>query len=706
MNTEVGDIAITVGSGPSTYAVSGKIHNTVAPADRPAKLTAVVPVVVGPYDLGKIVTPIDVSLRSDLGIDAETGNLPLRWEGIPVRIRQLQTVLNGTVGANSFLTNPSKCQVNTTNATLTAPSTDTAAGSFNYTTTGCPTSFNPSITAAASSTEFGQPNGLTLGVNVPNGDSTVKKIDFLFPAGMEINPAAGNGLAACSTAAIDAGGSTCAAGAVIGTTVLATPLLSGVQTGNLYIETPGNTSSDRYKLAVVVHLPGRDVVMHGITLVNGDGSGADVGTGRVSASFDNLPDLPWANLTIVMNTGDRALMTNPVACGTQTVSADITPNTTGGSTATRTATFSTSYDGVGGSCPGTDPFAPAFTMSVTDPTAGAHPDVTLTVTRGDKQKKLRKVKFALPIGFTGSAAAAPTCTQVNADAGNCALNTKVGQVVLAVGSGAETFQVTGNVHNTVPPSDKPAKLTAIVPVVVGPYDFGKVIVPVNIGLRTGFGIDAETGDLPLRFNGIPVRIRSMATTLYGTAANGPFITNPSKCQTNTFDVTMTSEAADVVNASSSFDTTGCPGPFNPSITAATTTSQYGQPTGLGIGVNVPENNSTVKRLQLALPTGVELNPAVGNGIDTCSTADIDAGGAACPVASEMGVTTLTTPLLASPQIGKLYLESPGGTPSTRYKLGIVIHIPDEDFIAHGAVQISGNGAGSDSGNGQISVDFN
>ncbi len=706
-NSQVGSVAVKVGSGTETLDIAtGKIFNTVAPANRPAKLTAVIPVVVGPYDLGKIITPIDVSLRSDLGIDAETGTLPIRWEGIPVRIRQLQTVLNGTAANGSFLTNPSKCQSNTTNATMTAPSNETATSTFSYTTTGCPTTFNPSITAITSSNEYGQPNGLALVIDVPSEGSTVKTINFLFPAGMEINPAAGNGLATCATATVDAGGNACPAGSTIGAILLTTPLLSGVKTGKLYLENPGSTPSDRYKLGVVVRLPGQNIVIHGTALVNGDGSGIDFGTGRVSASFDNIPDLPWTNLTVVMNTGDRALMTNPTGCGPQTVSADLTPNTTGGGTVTRTDSYTTDYDGLGGACPGSDPFSPTFDVSVTDTDASAHPDVTLTVTRGDKQKKLRKVKFSLPVGFTGSAAAAPTCAQVDADAGNCVANSEIGQVVTEVGSGAETYQLTGTVYNTVPPSGKPAKMTAIIPVVVGPYDLGKLIVPINISLRSGFGIDAETGNLPLRYEGIPVRIRSLATTLGGTAANGPFITNPSKCQTNTFDATLTPEAGGVVNASDGFTTTGCPATFDPGITADTDTTEYGQPSGLEIGVNVPENNSTVKRLQLAFPVGVELNPAVGNGVGTCSTADVDAGGGACPVASEMGTVTLNTPLLTDPQIGKLYLESPGGTPSTRYKLGIVIHIPDEDFIAHGSVQISGNGAGADVGNGQITADFN
>ena len=91
------------------------------------------------------------------------------------------------------------------------------------------------------------------------------------PAGMEINPAFGNGpLTACTTAQIDAGGAAClATTSNLGTVTLTTPLLSGAQTGNVFLETPGNTAATRYKLAIVVHLPGKDLVVHGGALVNG-----------------------------------------------------------------------------------------------------------------------------------------------------------------------------------------------------------------------------------------------------------------------------------------------------------------------------------------------------------------------------------------------------------------------------------------------------
>ena len=155
------------------------------------------------------------------------------------------------------------------------------------------------------------------------------------PAGMSINPSVGNGLLACTTANIDAGAAACATGSEMGTVSLTTPLLPGTQTGKIYLETPGNTAATRYKLAIVVNLPGQTLIVHGTAQVNGStdiagGTGAtDSGSGDVTADFPNIPDLGFTNLTLAFNTGDSALFSNPETCATNTLSGVITPSSGG-----------------------------------------------------------------------------------------------------------------------------------------------------------------------------------------------------------------------------------------------------------------------------------------------------------------------------------------------------------------------------------------
>ncbi|MBI5310712.1 MAG: hypothetical protein HZB14_06765, partial [Actinobacteria bacterium] len=703
---QVGSVSTTVGSGAETYSLSGGIYNVVPNASEPARLQVIIPVVVGPFDLGTLSIPVTTSLRADFGIDANA-QIPLRYEGVPVRVRTMTMVLNGTVGGNSFVTNPSKCQVNTVSADMISPAPTTVTGSFNYTTTGCPTTFNPNITATVSTTETAKPTGLTLGINVPVNNSTVSRVQTTLPVGMDINPAAGNGpLQACSAALIDAGGAGCPATSDQGNVTLTTPLLPSNVTGDIYLETPGATPATRYKLAIVLRIPSRNLVIHGSAQVNGSGLGADSGTGQVTADFNGIPDLGFTNMTLAFTSGNRALFTNPETCGSKTVSMDLTPNTTGGAVATRTANFTTDYNGSGGACPGSDPWAPTFGGSVSTTAAGAHPDLTMTVTRTDKNQQLRNLNLHLPTGLVANTSATTQCSQANAAIGACLASQQVGTITTAVGSGAETFSLSGQLYNVVPNAGEPARLYAEIPVVVGPFDLGAINIPVSTSLRADWGIDAST-QIPLRWEGVPVRIRTMQMVLSGTVGGNSFVTNPSKCQVNTVSADMISPAPTTVTGSFNYTTTGCPQTFNPSISASVSTTETAKPTGLTLGINVPVNNSTVNRVQTTLPAGMELNPAAGNGpLQACATATIDAGGAGCPATSDQGNVTLTTPLLPSNVTGDIYLETPGATPATRYKLAIVLRIPGRNLVIHGSAQVNGSGLGADSGTGQVTADFN
>ncbi|MGH2906697.1 MAG: beta strand repeat-containing protein, partial [Solirubrobacterales bacterium] len=710
----VGTVATSIGNGAESYALSGSIYNVVPNASEPARLQAIIPVVVGPFDLGKLTIPVTTSLRSDFGIDTAT-QLPLRYEGIAVRIRSLSMVLNGVVGGNNFMTNPSKCQSNTVSADMISPTPTTVTGNFSFTTTGCPAGFGsaPTLGVTPSTTVAQTPVGLTVGVNSAATNPTIKRIQLALPTGMEINPAFGNGpLTACAPATVDAGGAGCPATSAVGTVSLTTPLLPAAQSGTVYLETPGTTATTRYKLAIVIHLPGRDMVVRGAVQVNGSSTiiagatgAVDSGTGQVTADFDNIPDLGFTNMTLTFNSGNRAMLINPTTCAAQTFNSTITPNSLGAD-ATPTAAYTTT------ACTAT--FAPVFTGSVSTAVANGHPNLTLGVTSPDKDAQLRNLNFHLPTGLVASTTAVPQCTQANAAAGNCVAGNAVGTVATSIGNGGESYALSGTIYNVVPNASEPARLQAVIPVVVGPFDLGKLSIPVSTSIRADLGVDTAT-QLPLRYEGIAVRIRSLSMVLNGVVGGNNFMTSPSKCQSNTVSADMISPTPTTVTGNFSFTTTGCPVNYGtaPTLTVTPSTTVAQTPVGLTIGVNSAATNPTTKRIQLAMPVGMEVNPAFGNGpLAACATATIDAGGAGCPATSNVGTVSLTTPLLSSAQSGNVYLETPGVTATTRYKLAIVVHLPGRDLVVHGSVQVNGSStisAGAtgavDTGTGQVTADF-
>ena len=308
--------------------------------------------------------------------------MPQSIQGMPVRYQRVALTLNGITGGKPFLQNPSACSTLNFQATLgyagEAPPRQRSRRSSKPTPTSRrPTAPNrstrprptPTTTVAATPTGLGvtstvpQTTAGVTGATVQH--STVKRVQLQMPAGMYINPGFANGLTACTTANIDAGGAACAASSEVGTVSLTTPMLAAPQTGKVYIETPGGTPTTRYKLAIVVNLPSGYLVIRGTAQVNGSGGGADSGTGVVTADFNNLPDVPFSNFTMNFNGGANAMLTNPDTCAPRP-SPRPSPRTPGGADAARTPGYTTT------GCPATA-FAPTFAGSVSTTVAAPTP---------------------------------------------------------------------------------------------------------------------------------------------------------------------------------------------------------------------------------------------------------------------------------------------------------------------------------------------
>ncbi len=703
---EVGDVTTTIGSGAETYSLSGKLHNVTPNAGEPARFGVTIPVLVGPFDLGKLTIPVATTLRSDYGVTADA-SLPARYEGIAVHVRTLQLKLLGTLpnaGNARFVTNPSKCQSNTINATVTSTgaSPATANGSSNFTTTACGNfGSTPTLNVARSTDQAADPVGLTFNVASAATNPTIGRVQVQFPLGMEVNPAFANGLTPCSTANITAG--TCNSADAIGTVTLNTPLLStNPVTGFVYLETPGTTAATRYRVALIVQLPGQKLIVRGAVTVNGStdiptggtGSTSTSSTGQVSVDFSNIPDLGFTSMQIAFNSGTRAMVVNPETCTTATFAGTFTPNSSS-STASNNSTYTPT------NC--STAFNPSLTVTTASKAPAAHPNVTFTVARADKQKSLGNMTLHLPTGLVANTSVIPTanlCTQASANAATCATTaatSQVGTFSTSFGSGTETYSLSGGkLFQVVPNTNEPVRFQAIVPVLVGPFDLGNMTIPVSASLRSDYGIDAAA-TLPSRYEGIAVRIQSLAMTLNGTVNGQSYMTNPSKCQANnvTADFTAADSTPDssTANNSSDYTITGCSGtvpPYNPALSASVNPTAAGNPTALTLGITVPADNATTNTVQVQLPQGMELNPGVGNGLVACTTIDTDAGASCKLTTANLATVTLNTPLLPTAQTGEVYLETPGTTASTRYKLAMVIHLPGRDMVIRGGTLVDGS----------------
>jgi hypothetical protein len=114
--------------------------------------------------------------------------------------------------------------------------------------------------------------------------------------------------------------------------------------------------------------------------------------------------------------------------------------------------------------------------------------------------------------------------------------------------------------------------------------------------------------------------------------------------------------------------------FEPSISVAPDGQEASTPTGLTVGVHVPQEaslnptglaESTVRNTLVTLPAGVGLNPAGADGLTACSTGEIALESAlvqTCSEASKVGTVEVSTPLLPHPLVGAAYLAQQSANP--------------------------------------------
>jgi hypothetical protein len=652
-----------------------------------------------PISVGEINLTIEVTVRnkSDYGLRNEILEDIPNQSGVPLQINSMNfTLFHDAPNGVNFLTNAIRCDAWTMRAYARAwlgnSNADTDINGTGYKAAppdtinpdcGQLAPFNPSIAFTAGGTKAGDPASLTLAtqsptaVSLPVDQSHFRRVDVTMPDGVELNPAVTKDLGntGCTLAQFNRAEpdtpATCPAGTAIADVTVDSPLVSLPLVGKLYIGQPGATAADRYKLFID---------LRGAPNIKLEGRATVDANGRVFSTFGDpavdprqLPQLPYTSFKLVFKGGTRAPFTLPVTCGTHTGSVTITP-WSGQPPVTRPTSISTSYDGAGAACPSTTPFDPGFSVTPGTLQAGGHSDFTFNITRPDRHQNLRGVRMSLPVGLVGAPGAAPTCSQATAAAGNCAANTAVGDITTHVGSTPDDVTLPGTLYNTVADAGEPAKLTAVVPAKVGPFDLGNVVVTLDTKLRDDYGVDVTSTDIPARFEGIAVRLRSMAVKLRANAANGPFVYAPSSCGTKTITAQFSSETT-TVTRTANFNVTGCDSlAFSPSLDVVNTDTRAGKPTGINATVSMPSSppQSTIKSAVVNLPPGFKLNPVAASGLVACTDAQRDAF--TCPAASKLGDATISSPLIATPLTGGLFARPSGGAPdgSDRFPVVVVV----------------------------------
>jgi hypothetical protein len=341
----------------------------------------------------------------------------------------------------------------------------------------------------------------------------------------------------------------------------------------------------------------------------------------------------------------------------------------------------------------------------------------------------------LPLGFLGSARAAPQCTLAQLSSGtvateqNCPPDTQVGHIRSEPSGSAS---VDSPIYNLIPERGAAAEF-GYLDALNGSHVLYARVVPS----RAGYIVQVTSSDIP------QIQLQDVTVTFFGDPAakdgngNTPvaLFTNPAQCsgqslvttaymdswqQPGRFNADGTPDLSDprwVSVTAQSPPVTGCNQlEFTPTLSVQPETSVADSPTGLHFGLEVPQTEDPgalatppLENATIQLPPGLTVDPSSAHGLGACSPTqigwlgdtptDFTSDPPACPAASKIGTVEVTTPLLPNPLTGAVYLatqnENPFHSLLAGYLVvddpptGVVIKIPGNFTLDANTGQITG-----------------
>jgi hypothetical protein len=528
---------------------------------------------------------------------------------------------------------------------------------------------------------------------VRTAPSQVRKAVVALPEGMTLNPSLAAGLGSCSVAQLAAEsassplGAGCPNDAKIGDFTVQSPLFEETIEGAVYLAEPDdratpapgaeNPFDSLLALYLVAKAPERGVLVK----VAGKLS-ADPGTGRLTASFDRLPQLPYSNLKLHFREGQRAPLVTPSACGAFATQIDLSPWLNPSLVLHSSSPFQISKGiGAGEACPtgARAPFAPRAEGGTLNKNAGSYTPFHLLLSRADSEQEITSYSATLPPGLLGRIAGVPFCPDAAIEAAklrtgreeeqhpSCPAASEIGHTLSGYGASAVLAYAPGKLYLAGPYHGSAISIVAIDSATVGPFDLGVVIVRSAIRVdrhNAQVSVDSAGSDpIPHILQGIPIHLRDVRVYI-----DHPRTTvNPTSCEPFTVVSTLTgsgdrvSDPSDDVAARSSnrFQVSNCgalgfePG-LNISLLGGTRRSQY---PSLRAVYRARAGDANISHAAVTLPRSLFLAQEHIDTVCTRPQSERDA----CPAGSIYGRARVLTPLLSKPLEGPVYLRSSENT---------------------------------------------
>jgi hypothetical protein len=496
------------------------------------------------------------------------------------------------------------------------------------------------------------------------------------PEGMSVNPSAATGLVACPDSVIgvrDAskspplfyvndpsdglGGDDCPDGSRIGTVEVRTPLLDEPLTGDVILGEPKSTdprSGEMFRVFLIVRSQERGLLVK----IYGTAA-ADPDTGRLTATFENNPELPFHDLDLDFKQGSRGLFALPQRCGSPGWTAAFTPWSAVGAASTVADRPDNGALAVAQGC--ANAFTPGLDAGMNEIAARSSGTFSFRFSRQQGEQYLRGLTTTLPKGLLASVRDVPLCSNAAANAGACPAGSKIGIVDAKAGSGDPfVLEEKGEVFLTQGYKGGAYGLAVKIRPIAGPFRGNMELSPIIV--RQAIHVDRKTAQvtavsdpLPLIHHGVPLRVREVTVLVN----RGGFMLNPSDCAAKQVAATLTSDQGANTGLTNGFQAANCASlAFKPKL-ALRLTGRKQVRTGKhpGIKATVTQKGTSeagIEKAEVRLPKSLALD--VDNAQALCEYEDGTKPDLEnhCPKGSIVGRSRAVSPLLNDPLVGNVY----------------------------------------------------
>jgi hypothetical protein len=556
----------------------------------------------------------------------------------------------------AFMTNPSDCQQGGVGFSVTSyefPGQVFSAFAPLESITGCAgLPFAPTFEAHPTSREAGAPTGLKTKLKLPQssdpgvrGTATMREASVTLPAGMTIASGAAAGLEACSDQQVGLHREVnvaCPDAAKLGTATLSSPALPGPLEGAIYQRRP--EPGNLFRLWLVSDDFGLHVKLPGEIK-------PDPSTGRLTAVFSDLPQVPVEEIDFDIWGGPQAPLKNPDSCGPYATAFTFTPHSDDPPVSGQTQMTIDEGCGPRG-------FDPQLHGGATKPVAGAFSPFVFDLARADGDQDLADFEVTLPEGELAKLKGVALCPDAAAASGDCPAAAKIGSIAAAAGPGQNPLWLPqpGRDQPTVslagPYKGAPYSIVSVVPAQAGPFDLGDVVVRSALAVEPESAqVTVKTDPLPQIIEGVPVIYRRLHVLI----DRPRFSLNPTDCSRLAITSTVSSTENAVAHPSERFQVGRCKAlKFKPKLTlklkGGTKRSDYPALTAI---LKARKGDANLGRVSVALPHSEFL--AQEHIVTICTRVQFAAR--KCPKGSVYGTAKAWTPLLNKPLKGPVYLRS-------------------------------------------------